>query len=427
MAVRDFQAELCWRLARIATGTSAQALAAGGHCKGVAVLPAWVWLPPRVDMGRKGLYGSAPVRVVYSQDGVQVGPAVAVTGATASNLSWEAIGAGWSMSGELRLVPVYGPDPDRPLPLRLPTEVPKEVPVPIVSKERLAESLAKLEADASLARWELLGEVTVILKRYIQSARSAVLISVEHGEIAPPWQSVHDGSASAFLSQTDVEALADDLVFGPLWQDKASRGPSRVDRLIDRCLRPSTFQRVDPLRYVTTDLRCAVRQSVRRYIGDPDAGREIRRIANILYIPRNRPPTDEEISTVIKAYRALHPSDQLGPLRTVNALRLRTMSAPPASQRHYNDTSETAVGAVSVSDIINAVVARCRSEGGANLAEVAERWLSAEASGTTVSVEDIANEMWLPAAHVKHLIARAHSLAVSELEDDGAARKKIAS
>ena len=63
---RDFLADFCWHLGRMVVGKAAAGLASCRRA-GAAVLPVWVWLPPNMDMGRKGT-GLVPVRVAYGDD-----------------------------------------------------------------------------------------------------------------------------------------------------------------------------------------------------------------------------------------------------------------------------------------------------------------------------------------------------------------------
>ena len=89
-------------------------------------------------------------------------------------------------------------------------------------------------------------------RKYIWRARSSVLLAVASGEMAE-----HD---SMRLTRDDVDAIADEIVFG------------RGERLLERCLLPGTFAKVEPLRYASVGLRLAARQAVQRHIGDPPAG-----------------------------------------------------------------------------------------------------------------------------------------------------------
>lgn len=89
MGDRYFLAELSWRLGPMVVGKAAAGLVSTQRA-GAAVLPVWLWLRPKVDMGRKG-QGLAPVRVSYEDAGavglVPVGSVV--------DVAWRAVGAGW--------------------------------------------------------------------------------------------------------------------------------------------------------------------------------------------------------------------------------------------------------------------------------------------------------------------------------------------
>ena len=64
MGDRYFLAELSWRLGPMVVGKAAAGLVSTQRA-GAAVLPVWLWLRPKVDMGRKGQGLFVSTDVVY--------------------------------------------------------------------------------------------------------------------------------------------------------------------------------------------------------------------------------------------------------------------------------------------------------------------------------------------------------------------------
>lgn len=390
MSDRDFLADLCWRLGRMVIGRAAAGLA---PCRpaGAVVVPVWVWLRPNMDMGRKGA-GLVPVRVAYGDDDC---PVVLVPPGGVVEVPWRAIGAGWDLSGSvlvtagdvagLPVMPPYG---------RVPTSVPITVVAPVLDVLAL---LSRLVKDGELARWELLEDFTVMARKYIWRSRSGVMHAVECGEM------VERGRMR--LVRGEVDAMADEIVV-------RGDGLSRADRLLGHCLLPTTFAKVDPLRYVAVGLRVAAHQAVRRHIGDPQVGPEVRRIADALALPRHREPTAEEVNLVVKAYGAAHAKARLGRNRAVKALEARTgatvlLEPDPV----VADVAEEATELVFVSRTIVTIVACCQVEGGDKLAEVAGHWLPAVASGRKLTLEDLSAELHCGPDTTRRLVRRVQEIA----------------
>jgi hypothetical protein len=507
-ATNDYLAALCWRLGRMVAGNAAAALRERLLAKdkphqagvaahfGVAALPVWVWLPPKVDMGRKGA-GLVPVRLTYrrlgatqqgdaqtsdaqpgdmSDDGPTFddGPVVLVPAEGDIEVAWRARGAGWDTSGTLSLhpspsghtasgspshnrprhapasCPGRSPTGARPGPDGMPQDiVPSVFPIAPASPGVLP-ALDELAEDGGRARWEIITELETMVKKYLWRARSRILDFVEQGELFMPAQRsrscdmpvqrAHSSDISwqgeaDWLSGPVLDALADEIVLGPDGQR------SRADRLLERCLLPGTFVNVDPLRYIATSLRCTSVQAVQRHLGDPAAGAGVRRVAAQLSVPRDRPISPEDITRVLEEYQAAHPKERLGPARAARALefytavsvpvqrhrsngagtragRVTNPGARPSAQRHLRSLDMTALTA---SEIVRSIVEHCRSEGGDDLATVAQRWLTAVAAGEDVNIPALAQELWVSPEHARSLMATAQATAASASIRDGAA------
>ena len=128
MRKRYFLPELCWRLGHMVIGKAAFGLVLPLPA-GAAVLPVWIWLRAKADMGRKGR-DLVPVRVDYGT----AGPLVLVPEGGAVVVPWTALGAGWELSGQVlvRAGEQCHSGPGRPPARRTPTSVPTEVLTPVL-------------------------------------------------------------------------------------------------------------------------------------------------------------------------------------------------------------------------------------------------------------------------------------------------------
>ena len=324
---------------------------------------------------------------------------------------WTALGAGWELSGQVlvRADEQCQCAPERPPAGRMPTSVPTVIVAPVLGAGALAGWLAGLARDGDMARWELLEDFGVMVRKYIWRARSSVLHAVAKGELAE--------RESMNLTEADVDAMADGLVFG-----QGNGKPSRAERLLGRCLLPSVFAGVDPLRYVSTSLKASARQVVRGYIGDVPAGPEVRRITDELGLPRDRPLAEEEFALVIKAYSARHPNVVFGREQACKALGLRTWATTQSGnvvrlrrepQPSAPDIAEDVAEALSATQAIALIVEQCRAEGGAPLAEVAQVWLSSAADDGSLTAKCLSSQvhrnyraLWPLIAQVRRIAAQ---------------------
>ena len=413
MRKRDFLAELCWRLGRMVIGKAASG-SVPCHPAGAAVLPVWIWRRAKANMGRKGR-DLVPVRVDYGT----AGPLVLVPEGGTVVVPWTALGAGWELSGHVlvRAGEQCRHVPERPPAGRIPTCVPTEIEAPVLDAGALAGYLAGLAKDGDMARWELLEDFGAMVRKYIWRARSSVLHAVAKGELAE--------RESMNLTEADVDAMADGLVFG-----QGNGKLSRAERLLGRCLLPGTFAGVDPLRYVSAGLKVAARQAVRGYIGDVPAGPEVRRLADELGLPRDRPLAEEELALVIKAYLARHPNVVFGREQACKALGLRTWATAQSGnvvrlrrepQPSAPDIAEHVTGALSATQAIALIVEQCRAEGGAFLAEVAQVWLASAADDGSLAAEWVSSQVHHYPRNMSQLIAQVRRIAAQVMTGQRAA------
>ena len=208
---------------------------------------------------------------------------------------WRAAGLGLDEHGAAQLACTPHPgariDPVSGLPDRVTAHA--------ASRTGMAHDLARIAAAGRAARWDLLQ----LLEPYV---RAAVIRG--HARVAAEVAgATSTSSRPAVLDDTDLEVVADALLLGE------GAGPGPVARMLDRCLRPDTFRRVDPLRYIAVTLRRDAEQEIRRRIGDPRIGRKIRAL--------HRQHPGISLPDLVAWYRSLYPQDRLSTQRAAAALQ----------------------------------------------------------------------------------------------------------
>ncbi|MHB8318098.1 MAG: hypothetical protein ACYDEP_02535 [Acidimicrobiales bacterium] len=156
--------------------------------------------------------------------------------------------------------------------------------------------LHEFAADGKAAYWEILTDIEQHLRWAFQRAHSAVSAELFPSEQRP------------VLDPVTQETLLTTLLLGDLDDNNGM-----VSRLIERCLTPKKFQRVDPEKYVVTALFSASETAIRRRIADPHIGRKIRRFANA-----NEDLDDLE--ALVSEYVTAYPKDRLSTKRAEAAL-----------------------------------------------------------------------------------------------------------
>ena len=316
--------ELCARLERVLVGRAADELLTGDASRltggaALVTLPVWRWLPPRINMGRKTVRADGatmlmPVRMTWGTS-----PLVLVTGPVQAD--WSMLGLGHSGAGHVTLIPCEG------APVLTGDEFPTdgELGVPPLSRTQLRARLGELSADGRQARWDAL----MSLETYVTRAVRTAVVSVSYDIAGVP-----EGAQPAWvLDETASQGVADRMLLGT----QTKKG--RVDNLIERCLEPGTFIRVDPLRYVVKDLHRCAEAEVRKTIGDPHIGRKIRAV--------HRTMPSASLQEIIAAYRARHPGDHLSTVRAERAL-----TAGPDVMASFTGLSETVMAVPSHEDNI---------------------------------------------------------------------------
>lgn len=285
--------ELCSRLERVLVGRIADELLAEPLPDRAAVLvaPVWRWLAPRIDMGRKtrradGTTMLMPVRMTW-----QPSPLMLVTEPV--EVAWSMVGLGHSGAGAVKVFPVEWAVTVTEDEFR----TDGHLEVPVLTGRAVRAHLEALSVDGRQARWEAL----MSLENYVERAVRSAVVAVSF-DVAGP-----DGTDPSWvLDETASQSVADRMLLG------TEDSPGRVSSLLERCLKPQTFVRVDPLRYVVKDLHRSAEAEVRKSIGDPHIGRKVRAV--------RRAMPSAPLQDVIEAYRITHPGDHLSTARATRAL-----------------------------------------------------------------------------------------------------------
>ena len=308
----QWDAQWCDILERIAVGRSAEAvLQTLGQAKtvGIATLPAWLWVTPGINVGRR-LAASGrtlPVRIAWS---VPEHVVVLRQGAAPLTIQWEAKGLGVQYTGEITV----SLDESARSNVEIETGAsPSDKAVPALLIAGVRSVLRRLANDGHSAMWEALS----ILHDYAQAIAPKHLFLVT--------KEIYGGADTAggeLLDAISLEAVVDRYVIG----DGSMVAGSRAMSLVNRCLEPATFARVDPLRFVRRSIHRDIEEGIRYAIGDPHIGQKVRALVR---------GGDEfpDIASVVRAYQAQYPSDRLGEKRAAAALTVQLSStcARPAS------------------------------------------------------------------------------------------------
>ena len=274
----------------IADAIHSRDLAASDLGDEAVLLPVWLWLVPRIDVGRKGHQGGQelllPVRVAFAGGSVTSPETTSVTFSIAG-LGHQSRGtAEITPDGRIHLGEDFGSHP--------------------VASVRAVGGVEQVVVAGKLAWWEILTQFEKMIRVYIPRVQSAV-----RGELSEfaGWD------IPLLLGPTDVDVIVDRIILGE------GNSTSRASRLIERCLDPTSFRRVDLVKYIATALRRDAEDEVRKRIGDPYSGRKIRLFAH------QRGLSDP--AAVLEQYTLAYPGEHMGLDRVQAALALA--SAPGAS------------------------------------------------------------------------------------------------
>jgi len=290
----------------------------------LAQLPIWWWTRPSAPLGRKDRYADGgqlllPVRINWVPSPVVVLPA-----GTEFHARWSAVGLGRSGTGEtvLSIDSAHTAQPGYPSGTQM---IGETAQFPQLTRRQLATGLRRLVTDGRKARWEALMALQPWVDRAVRNAHTAV--AWEIGGRGRP-----DRAAPAVLDPVGLDAVATRLMLG----EDGHAGEGLVGNLLDRCLLPATFRRVEPSRYIFTTLKRDAEQEIRREIGDPRIGPKVRAVMRTI-LSEGATAAEMEASLVGR-YNTRYPYDRLSHRRALSALNATAdpmALTRPLSERHH--------------------------------------------------------------------------------------------
>lgn len=246
-------------LARDSHGIDKQARGA------LVALPSWLMVKPETWVGSKGENNLIPARITWTKDSEEVGHLQVIEPGEKTTFAWHVDSLGIKADGTTTFTvgnrnACHGSGC-----------IPEKVEVSDAVSD-LDSEIDEIRRRGHVAQWELSSflEPAVVrsLHDVVYSLSSEVL---EHrtsiGHLTYP----HSPSA---LDEIEIESLRDELLYEP----SARTGKSPIGRLIEQSLDAKTFAKVEPLRFMATNIRREAWYSARKAIGDPyGSGVNIRR------------------------------------------------------------------------------------------------------------------------------------------------------
>lgn len=282
--------DLCTLLDRMSWARAAAAQARPSRPARVHALPPTMWIHPAPGTGGAKAAGDKvlPAAVAWH------GGTIRVTAADESpSIGWGVDAAGTIRSGSTTLAPGASSE------WRPEDHVWTVHHSPALSARDAGRTLDELQEAGELARWELLTCLEGFAHRQVPTVATSIfreVADVDESQLAP-----------ALLDAQQLEVVVTEVIYG------TSGAGSRILRSLDRCLDPVTTRKVDPIRYLTTQVRRDLADQVRVAIGDPQVGPRIRRIARAL-------GTGASLEAIIGRYNRVHPSDRISTTRAIRAL-----------------------------------------------------------------------------------------------------------
>jgi len=272
---------------------------------GLVVLPMWTYLEPRINVGPKADRGLIPARLEWREAGARDWSDPVVVAAIGYGydraLEWRATGLGYGTTtsqvpmgctiiecGAEEMQSGWDPEGGVFLPTR--------VVIPYLTGMDADNELRELRFKGEESRWML----TDMLQKPAERAAEKACRRVS-------WEVSGFDHVHPVIDEEMQHQVADELLYG-----LPGRPTSHVLRILDRCLLPSTFLRVEPHHYVRESLRRDAIGIIRRMIGDPHVGPKVRRIF------REDSPVD--IDDLVRRYREQYPHDQLSRDRALRAI-----------------------------------------------------------------------------------------------------------
>lgn len=317
---------ICSRLHRILAGRSAQESLAAADASGgaslpafgsLAILPSWTWLHSSINVGRKdraddGRRLLLPVRVIWQPGSV----AVIGEGDTVS-VDWTSVGLG--NSGHGRTTITSGARESFDEPDQGANTPPAHLNLRPESRMTLHQQLAFLVADGKQAWWDLMMDMEGVLETALRRSHAHISAEIAGTDFKT-------AEFNPVLDPIGLQTVKDRMLVGDDESDTTVIG-----RLIEKCLKPTTFMKVEPTRYINITLDRDSKAAIRKAIGDPHIGSKIRNLA--------REVGHTNLPLLVAEYQIRHPADRLSSRRAAAALTVQP--DPMAARTNFEDIDES--------------------------------------------------------------------------------------
>lgn len=255
-------------------------------------LPPTMWIRPARGVGghKATRAGTLPATIGWHHGALRAADPATEGPASAR---WSVDAAGTHLNGAICLTEGHT-ERGRPTGSTWPTHR-----APVLSAYEATRQLDEFTERGELARWTMLAHLEQFAHECVHQVAASIcreITGIEDHE-----------TAVRLLDDQQLDLVVTHVLYG-------SAGPdSRILRSLDRCLDPATTRNVDPIRYLTTQIRRDLSDQVRVAIGDPQVGPRVRRVARSL-------GTGANLEEIISRYNDLHPSDRVSTTRAIRAL-----------------------------------------------------------------------------------------------------------
>lgn len=284
--------QLCTLLDQMIWARSAAQHVRPRHPVRLHALPPTMWVRPgnRTGGHKASVTGALPATVAWDEGALRTANP---SDSTADTANWTVNAAGTHLAGAIELT--EGPAAvGRPARSMWPSHR-----APVLTASDAARRLDELEERGELARWSMLEHLEQFAHKKVHTVSASICREITGID--------DDQTAPRLLDDEQLDVVVTNVLYGRTGPD------SRILRCLDRCLDPATTRNVDPIRYLTTQIRRDLGDEVRVAIGDPQVGSRVRRIARAL-------GTGAGLEEIIARYNDLHRSDRISTTRAIRAL-----------------------------------------------------------------------------------------------------------
>ncbi|MCG7308279.1 hypothetical protein [Brachybacterium sp. ACRRE] len=284
--------DLCTLLDRMSWGRSASRHVRPSRPARLHALPPTMWVTPAGEIGghKAASRGVLPATVEWDEGTICV---AAPDPTEHTSTTWTLNAAGMHRSGAIVLAE------GAPLAGRPSRNMWSRHTAPVMSTYEAGQALDDLEEQGELAKWEMLQSLEHFAHEKIGAISSAICREISGADDTE--------AAPHLLDDEQMGVVVTNVIYG------TSGTTSRILRGLERCLDPATTRNVDPVRYLTTQVRRDLADEVRVAIGDPQVGSRVRRIARGL-------GTGATLDQIIERYNQAHTSDRISTSRAIRAL-----------------------------------------------------------------------------------------------------------